>query len=313
MRTAYDDWQDIALCIPLEGKLGLRDVAQVRQLLSDALSAFKAVEIDLRDLTEVDISIVQLVVAARSSAELFGQSLSLATKSGCAFEATLVKAGFLGTDGVCRNAGERFWAGLVAQEGPAFARAARGHVARLIAEPGQHAADGELILESPQTIVETGIGHVPAPVAKAAAADESAAAARDQSHGQSHGQSHDQSWRITFRLPESALVLGDPLLLLDALRELGSCEVVVSTDAVPPLDTIDPEVCYLGWDVVLTTDRPRQAIDDVFMFVRDGMELSIEPVAPASAVAPLSSVAFVDRRSVLLPGDYASYQIDTSR
>ena len=77
--------------------------------------------------------------------------------------------------------------------------------------------------------------------------------------------------------PENALVLGaDHLLLLDELRELGPCEVMVSADAVHALDAIDPEVCYLGWDVVLTTDRPRQAIDDVFL--RDDMEPSIEPV-----------------------------------
>jgi two-component system chemotaxis sensor kinase CheA len=71
-------------------------------------------------------------------------------------------------------------------------------------------------------------------------------------------------------------VLGaNPLLLLDELRELGPCEVMVSADAVPALDAIDPEACYLGWDVVLTTDRPRQAIDTVFL--HDDMQLSIEP------------------------------------
>jgi two-component system chemotaxis sensor kinase CheA len=115
------------------------------------------------------------------------------------------------------------------------------------------------------TTVETGIGHDPAPVAMAAAAGAPAAAA------------HGQSWRIKFRLPENALVLAaDPLLLLDALRQLGPCEVMVSTDAVPALDAIDPQACYLGWDVVLTTDRPRQAIDDVFL--RDDVELSIDPI-----------------------------------
>jgi hypothetical protein len=51
---------------------------------------------------------------------------------------------------------------------------------------------------------------------------------------------------------------------------------MVSADAVPALDAIDPEVCYLGWDVVRTTDRPRQATDTVFL--GDDMELSIEPV-----------------------------------
>jgi anti-anti-sigma regulatory factor len=117
MGTALEESQDIALCISLDGKLGLRDATQVHQVISDAMDAFNAVEIDLRDLTEVDISIVQLVAAARRRAELRGHSLSLLTKSGGAFEATLVKAGFLGADGVCRSAGERFWAGLAAQEG----------------------------------------------------------------------------------------------------------------------------------------------------------------------------------------------------
>ena len=115
MDTAHENSEDIALHIPLEGKLALRDVTQVHQQLNDAMSAFNAVEIDVRDLADVDISIVQLVVAARKSAERFGQALNLVTKSGSAFEATLVKAGFLGADGVCRSADDRFWAGLPAK------------------------------------------------------------------------------------------------------------------------------------------------------------------------------------------------------
>ena len=133
-----------------------------------------------------------------------------------------------------------------------------------LAEPDMRAAGGELILERLRKLVETAVGHDPAPVAKVAPA----------------AAAYGQSWRVKFRLPEKALGLGaNPLLLLDELRELGNCEVAVLTDAVPPLDAIDPEVCYLGWDVVLTTDRPRQAIDDVFMLLRDDMELSIEAVA----------------------------------
>ena len=164
------------------------------------------------------------------------------------------------------------------------ALAAKDHIARLIAEPGKHAANGDPILRGLRTIVETAIGHDPAPMAKAAAAGAPAVAA--------HGHSDGQSWRIKFRLPENALVLGaNPLLLLDELRDLGTCEVMVSTDAVPALDAIDPEVCYFGWDVALTTDHPRQAIDDVFMFLRDDMELSIEPVAAASTVTPADTVA----------------------
>ena len=149
------------------------------------------------------------------------------------------------------------------------ALAAKDHIARLIAEPGKHAAGGEPILRGLRAIVESGVGHDPAPVAKAATAGAPAVAA--------HGQSDGQSWRIKFRLPENALAHGaNPLLLLGELRDLGTCEVMVSTDAVPALDAIDPEACYLGWDVVLTTDRLRQEIHDVFLL--GDMQLSIEPV-----------------------------------
>ena len=115
MDTALENSKDIALRVPLEGNLGLRDVNQVRQLLGDAMSASNTVEVDVRDLTGIDISIVQLVLAARKSAEQFGQALNLVTKSEGVFEAILVKAGFLGADGVGRTADEGFWAGLPAQ------------------------------------------------------------------------------------------------------------------------------------------------------------------------------------------------------
>ncbi len=85
------------------------------------------------------------------------------------------------------------------------------------------------------------------------------------------------TWRIRFRLAANAMALGtNPLLLLDELRRLGPCTVVALTDAVPPLDRVDPTACYLGWDAVLTTDQPRSAIDEVFLFVLDDMELTVE-------------------------------------
>ena len=48
---------------------------------------------------------------------------------------------------------------------------------------------------------------------------------------------------------------------------------------VPPIGELDPEQCYLGWDMVLTTSTTREAIADVFIFVEDNCKLTIEPVA----------------------------------
>ncbi|HWA61720.1 MAG TPA: chemotaxis protein CheA [Caulobacteraceae bacterium] len=85
------------------------------------------------------------------------------------------------------------------------------------------------------------------------------------------------TWRIRFSLPQNALVTGvNPLVLLDELRDLGPCTVVAQTDRLPALDALDPLGCWLGWDVVLTTDQPREAIAQVFIFVLDEMELKID-------------------------------------
>ena len=88
-----------------------------------------------------------------------------------------------------------------------------------------------------------------------------------------------KAWRITFTLAQDVLVNGTrPLPMLDELRDLGDCEIRALTDAIPPLQALDPSQCHLGWEVRLTTDRGRSAIEDVFMFVMDDMTLDIEQI-----------------------------------
>jgi two-component system chemotaxis sensor kinase CheA len=85
------------------------------------------------------------------------------------------------------------------------------------------------------------------------------------------------TYRIRFRPDVSILTSGtNPLLLLDELRSLGTCRVVAQTNRVPPLAELDPEGCYLYWDVVLSTDAGIDAIKDVFIFVEDNCELIID-------------------------------------
>jgi two-component system, chemotaxis family, sensor kinase CheA len=87
------------------------------------------------------------------------------------------------------------------------------------------------------------------------------------------------TWRIGIRFDKDVLVNGsNPLLMLDELRELGECVITPQIDAVPVLSELQPSVCYLSWDVLLTTTRPRAAIDEVFLFVLDDMELTVQAV-----------------------------------
>ena len=154
---------------------------------------------------------------------------------------------------------------------------AKDHVQLLALEPGEHAAAGTPILNELRALVSDG-GEADGEEqsANAASPDES-----DTSAANADG------WQVRFRLPADAIEMGtNPLLLLDELRELGPCEIVASGEAVPTLDELDPLGCYLGWDVTLRAAVAQDAIEDVFLFLREDMELSIEPLGADADAAP---------------------------
>ncbi len=152
----------------------------------------------------------------------------------------------------------------ISRELIAVALRAKDHIHKLITEPGPHVAAGDTILAALQQIVEPDQEtHAPAVIPEK---PEPVAAGSTK-------------WRIRFRLPPNAIAFGtNPLSLLDELRALGTCEVVASDEAVPALDEIDPEQCYLAWEVALEANCERGTIEDVFLFLRDEMELAIEQV-----------------------------------
>jgi two-component system chemotaxis sensor kinase CheA len=98
------------------------------------------------------------------------------------------------------------------------------------------------------------------------------------------------TWRLSFRFNKDVLVNGsNPLLLLDELRSLGECRVTVHCGRVPSLADMEPDACYLEWEAVLAMTHPRSAIDDVFMFVSDDMELKVEAVEAVEAAAAVAA------------------------
>lgn len=70
----------------------------------------------------------------------------------------------------------------------------------------------------------------------------------------------------------------NPLMLINELYELGPLSIVTLKSKIPPLSEIDPESCYVAWDITLTTDRGVDAIRDVFIFVEDIAQIQIIPV-----------------------------------
>ena len=94
---------------------------------------------------------------------------------------------------------------------------------------------------------------------------------------ESDGQNDLKTWRIRFQPNRELLLCGsNPVSLINELRSLGDCLVTAHFDAVPLLDALVGEHCYLYWDIVLTTSRGEAAIKDVFIFVEDDCQISIQ-------------------------------------
>jgi two-component system chemotaxis sensor kinase CheA len=84
------------------------------------------------------------------------------------------------------------------------------------------------------------------------------------------------TYRIRFKPHPNLFMNGtNPLILLSELRDLGECAVTAHTENIPVLEDMDPEALYIFWDVVLTTDKGMNAIKDVFIFVEDDAEITI--------------------------------------
>ncbi|MBG3877831.1 chemotaxis protein CheA [Desulfovibrio oxamicus] len=94
-----------------------------------------------------------------------------------------------------------------------------------------------------------------------------------------------RTWRVRFRPTPSIFFSGaNPLSLLDELRELGGAQVFPHFSEVPGLDELQPELCHLWWDVLLSSESDEAALRDVFLFVEDDADIDIRLVDDARIV-----------------------------
>jgi len=113
-----------------------------------------------------------------------------------------------------------------------------------------------------------------------------------------------RDWQIRFAPGPDLLRCGaNPLLLLCELGEMGALSVHADMAAIPPLSELDPERCYIAWDLTLRSAANREAIRDVFIFVEDtiaqdeatcvvfGMPKEAIRMNGVSKVLPLGAIA----------------------
>jgi len=87
------------------------------------------------------------------------------------------------------------------------------------------------------------------------------------------------TYRVRFRPSRDIFRSGtNPLLLINELSELGTFRVLAQRDSIPSISDMDPESCYVWWDMLLTTDAAVDTIRDVFIFVDGSSEVSVEAI-----------------------------------
>lgn len=86
-------------------------------------------------------------------------------------------------------------------------------------------------------------------------------------------------WHISIRFGENVLRNGlDPISFIGYLGRLGEVKKITTIlDRLPSLDALDPEACYLGFEISFKSDFDKKAIEDVFEFVREDAAIHILP------------------------------------
>ena len=100
-----------------------------------------------------------------------------------------------------------------------------------------------------------------------------------QSGSENDTDSHEVTYRIRFIPHEDLFANGtNPILLLNELRAFGDSKVVCHMKNIPDIHTLNPEACYVSWDIILTTSREINEIRDVFIFVEDISDVTIDVI-----------------------------------
>lgn len=90
---------------------------------------------------------------------------------------------------------------------------------------------------------------------------------------------HSGNWHLSLRFGSDSLRNGmDPFAFIRYLSTFGQIvSMTTLSDSIPPADDMDPEICYLGFELDLQSDSTKEAIEGVFEFVREDSIIHILP------------------------------------
>lgn len=156
------------------------------------------------------------------------------------------------------------------------------HLGRLIEHLDEHKSVNDLppsVLEAGQALIAQLSVYLTQGPATSDAVSSAAAGHSIASEGVEASAPH---WHLSLRFGPDTLRNGmDPLSIFRYLQTFGRIVSVVPVlDQLPAADEMDPETCYLGFELGFATDADKAAIEGAFEFVRDDSQIRM--LAPYS-------------------------------
>ena len=165
---------------------------------------------------------------------------------------------------------------------------ARDKIRSMLAEPdgsGAFDAEAQALMAEFRAAVEDGAnqpsagGDLSSPPPAPDAVVSPAAKSVDADGFRSDGDGLEETFRIIFEPAPDIFINGTKVLkLIEELAKLGTFSVVPVLEAIPPIEQLDHERCYVSWNAILTTSAGIDAIQDVFIFVESASRIVIDRI-----------------------------------
>lgn len=127
----------------------------------------------------------------------------------------------------------------------------------------------------------------------------------------------EQGWQIAFSPHTHLLKTGnDPVRMFRELSSLGNLKTTVDLQGVPDFYDLDPEECHLSWKLDLVGNIQEQEIDDIFDWVEDDCDLSIQTISEQSIetlIAPQPEIEIIESSTQTETAQVNTPEIQTTK
>lgn len=104
------------------------------------------------------------------------------------------------------------------------------------------------------------------------------------------------SYYILFQPHQEILSNGtNPLFLIEDFKALGQYLVMPNLEQIPDMAELDPEKCYISWEIVLATKENAEKICEIFIFAEDSSTIDIQKICDRDLLSDKAFCNLIDQ------------------